>query len=486
MEVKEVMAIDLTARFGAGIEPSAADCALRYANWFDGMKSSGSSRVKAVGKNLLPTDPIEWERGTFNAVAGGRYSSNKAASTTRVRTARLIKVKPQAQHAVSWSSTYDLYWDYYDINGVFLQVGGSGSAWATNSPLVFTPPAGAEYIAVAIRYDDNVTQVYTNDLLAIKPQIELGSTATAYEPYTETPAYTTPALRSLPNGVRDEVDVVTGTSVQRVQEYTLVGGNILGLFTELVNIDYVTISKPSGMLASGDSQGTSIVTSVTAPSYGQSVTDVATNIWKHYANPTNWVITVPKGTYANLAAAQTAFAGTKIVYQLAAPITTYSLPQPLLYKPLGSIIFDLLAATPSDTVIPSFQYTYPTASDGIVDGAVFTINPSVVAYNAIGKFNNGLLLRPGSNVVFDETINQDFTVTFYTTLPKTFNGDICTLGSNNEFRLFYDGSRFGFQFGEFITVGRVLSLPEPTEYIKIGIKHAKVIIQTSAYTEILS
>jgi len=43
LEVKSVIGINLTGKFGAGSEPVAATCDLRYNHWFDGIKSSGAA-----------------------------------------------------------------------------------------------------------------------------------------------------------------------------------------------------------------------------------------------------------------------------------------------------------------------------------------------------------------------------------------------------------------------------------------------------------
>src|SRR5699024_9027657 len=53
------LAIDLTSAFGAGNEPTKEECDKIFANWFDGTKSTVSTRIKSVGKNLFDNEDID-------------------------------------------------------------------------------------------------------------------------------------------------------------------------------------------------------------------------------------------------------------------------------------------------------------------------------------------------------------------------------------------------------------------------------------------
>ena len=102
-----------------------------------------------------------------------------------------------------------------------------------------------------------------------------------------------------------------------------------------------------------------------------------------------------------------------------------------------------------------------------------------------GKFGQGLSLTTGSYLSFTQSIPLNYTLTFYTKLANTFTGDVVTLVGANNFRVFYNGTRWGFQLGSFITVGRLRSIPNTGEFIKVALKHDHVIISTSTYTEII-
>lgn len=113
------------------------------------------------------------------------------------------------------------------------------------------------------------------------------------------------------------------SAVKRVNPYTLVSGDI-SLTTALAGYDYISIlakadsNRPasSSILYNGfivekfnkyDTASNIVSNLSTTETVGMSSSGVI-------------YITVPKGTYANLAAAQTALAGTKIIYQLATPV----------------------------------------------------------------------------------------------------------------------------------------------------------------------
>ncbi|MFZ2537913.1 MAG: hypothetical protein WAX04_03315, partial [Oscillospiraceae bacterium] len=79
-------------------------------------------------------------------------------------------------------------------------------------------------------------------------QVEASSVATTYEPYAETVTYVPGPLRSLPNGVKDEVDVRTGKKIQRISGPISVSGTMYASIdnTSLTNIDIiVTTAFPS-------------------------------------------------------------------------------------------------------------------------------------------------------------------------------------------------------------------------------------------------
>lgn len=123
----------------------------------------------------------------------------------------------------------------------------------------------------------------------------------------------------LPNGVINTFE--NGSFIERAKKYVLQASNVTSINTSsFTNVDTIDLSyaNMSGVLipASLDAVGTSVYTTISVPRNGDAL-DVATSAFRHYKNTSYWTISVPKGTYANLAAAQAALTGTIVYYQLA-------------------------------------------------------------------------------------------------------------------------------------------------------------------------
>lgn len=148
----------------------------------------------------------------------------------------------------------------------------------------------------------------------------------------------------LPNGVKF-YDMVGGTYVQRVQEYTLVSGDIYFIEQKInVNYAYALIPETEDCVlwlninysyVNGWARVTTVI-------------DDISNIGfvKPYAvSPRNYLQFVMSfGT--SLATAKSALAGTKILYQLATPIEVFDIPLMKTnkqYSPLFNTTFDLMS-----------------------------------------------------------------------------------------------------------------------------------------------
>ena len=167
-----------------------------------------------------------------------------------------------------------------------------------------------------------------------KYQLEYGATATTYEPYKLSeivyePPFNDNQLTRVPNGSADEIDIAT----QRNKKYVLKSGDINGLSTINANNDIVTITKPTDY-SQYNITTKSLATSQTVliPKFRAiaNVVDDTMSIGGIYqASALSVGLVVPKGTYANLAAAQADLAGTEIIYQLATPVKYDVPPQAL-------------------------------------------------------------------------------------------------------------------------------------------------------------
>ncbi len=314
MEVRDVIAIDLDAH-GLTSKTVAELDAMSDA-YFDSLTSPSNIVVMSEAKNILP--PI-LELGSFDA------SGVKSASLTRARTVNLIKVSPSRIYSAkcNFGGGFEPIAAFYYDSGLKLI---QASATATNT-IPFTTPSNCAYVNLTFRNSDN-RNLTAQEILNIQntSQLEEGSTPTTYEPYQSNTLSIPATLRSLPYGVRDTYDVATGKLTQNVSaEYTLLSGDVTALVTTTTNIDLIQFKKNTDYLYyNTDLVHTAMAGSLLSPLFKIGDTsDNAANVWNVGSQSTTLLkLAVPKGTYASLAAAQTALAGTKILYELATPVVT--------------------------------------------------------------------------------------------------------------------------------------------------------------------
>jgi len=290
--------------------------------YWEGTKSTLGGVVKSVGKNLFDG---ELEDGGYVWVTGELYNvSNRMRNRNKY-----IKVKPNTKYVSNKSIGYV----WYDNNRQFI----SSQNTYTTEPTI--SPSNAHYVNIVTSTNYGID--YTLQVSLYESDVAI-STYSKYE--FSSASYPVPfndgQLSRVPNGSADEIDILSGKVTQKNKKYVLQSGDITFLTTSLENIDYIILSKFSGMSASGDLTGKSIISDVSTPSLSQGVTDVTSNVWKHYVNPANWVITIPKGTYPNLAAAQAALAGTEIIYQLETPIVEEIDTNPVIAFENGTITIE--------------------------------------------------------------------------------------------------------------------------------------------------
>ncbi|MTI49714.1 MAG: hypothetical protein FH761_17930 [Firmicutes bacterium] len=195
IKASSAMVINLTQIFGEGNEPTKEQCDKMFPNWFDGTKSTLSTRLKSVGKNLFDG---ELELGNLNLTTG-----EDSDSSIIHRSKNFINVKPNQNYIFSSNGTLlnDIrYILEYDINKNFIRWVDGGS---------FTTSTQTAYIK--FRGETNEVKLSSNI------QLEEGTTATTYEPYKESIAYYPEIGESLPNGVKEEINA-DGEYVQRIDK----------------------------------------------------------------------------------------------------------------------------------------------------------------------------------------------------------------------------------------------------------------------------
>jgi hypothetical protein len=277
-----------------------------------GIKHVEANRLKVVGKNLFD--------GKLEA---GSLSAGVPDSTTdRIRSANYIKIEPNKQYTISndkGAISPNFFW--YDMSKSYISVSTTATA---------TSPANAFYC----KFKYNIS----GSDLTTKVQIEQSSTATTYEPYTETTRYFDKSLKSLPNGTKDTIDN-NGSYTKRVSnEYTLVEADITTLETR-PNAQRVKIVLPNFKA----STSANVISNNVILSNFVEISNILAetgdyNGFGYYTGTSSDIyLYYSIGTYANLAAAKTALAGTKLYYELATPFTEQLALQPLQSQASGTI-----------------------------------------------------------------------------------------------------------------------------------------------------
>lgn len=196
MEISNYFAIDLTATFGAGNEPTKEQCDAMFNHYFDGLQGVGSCKLISTGKNLFSE---KWRNGDWN----------NPATPTRLSTDAPILVKRGKTYTISTNND-DTF--VHSIGLVDAKSGGSLITAVNWGVKTFTP--AIDCWAFPVLKNTGETPVNINDVINYKLQIEEGSIATNYEPYQSSELITSlpqgMQLHRLPNGVCDTVEEVNG------------------------------------------------------------------------------------------------------------------------------------------------------------------------------------------------------------------------------------------------------------------------------------
>ena len=195
-----------------------------------------------VGKNLFDKAATDTDKGYVS----GRYVRSTDGATVNLATASVseyISVKGGTQYVVSPVSGSNPSVCFYDNNKEFI----SGVAYGGATDKDFSTPSNAEYLRFSI----------TNANLDIT-QLELGSTATDYEPY-DGHTYTTDLPQTVYGGT---LDVVSG---------------VLTVDRAMVTIDGSATSPRFGEVNQADTaDGTLYVAYINHTAFGMANSDVNT------------------------------------------------------------------------------------------------------------------------------------------------------------------------------------------------------------------
>ena len=314
-----------------------------------GLHSVEATKLVTAGKNLLP--PCEFESETSNgitATASGDGSITLDGTSTGVATFAVAGTAPFTEPVLSLQpGTYTLSLGISANPGVRLGI----YDWRTMETIIETAAAGT--VATApLRVFKTATYVriqiasgITLDNLTVYPQLELSSTATAYEPPNVTTT-TLPEveLRSLPNGTCDELVIgADGTCrVERnVAEYEVQGTEQMRVGEHSNGQKYASVS---GVASSYSSSSSMLSDRYSCGAYG------TTDKYAYVPNAYDLVINDSRFTDADTAKSILASEKPRFIFmanQTTEPQSPVTLPQ--LPEPTFNVYHD--SDVPSDTTV---------------------------------------------------------------------------------------------------------------------------------------
>lgn len=204
----------------------------------DGIQHVTNPVITKLGKNLLPPYP-----NTINANTkiNGPYelemntTSGQNINTFQVPVIGNTKYTLQCDVVkLSGSGNAYGYLSYRDGQGN--AIGTSITVTPTRNAITVTTPANAVIADFNQLCDGAVSAIFRNW------QLELGENATPFEPRNDDHIYAECVLRSLPNGVRDVLDVSRKEKLANVGQVVLNGSENLSSFSAGSNYSYMVIN----------------------------------------------------------------------------------------------------------------------------------------------------------------------------------------------------------------------------------------------------
>jgi hypothetical protein len=343
-----------------------------------GLVGSGVGRVKSVGKNLHNkyTSTSGYYVDHTDGVLKVSGSGSATTDFIKANVGDTIYVENHTGHNA-----------YYDELKNF--IGGS-----TTQPFIL--PVNTKYFRSSF-LSANIDET----------QIELGSTATTYEPYKSSQAYNDRELYSVPN-VYDIKNINTGKVTKKCKKITINSGDIDSYNTSATNVDYIQIGVDVfvNLISQLSKEGSFFIKSF--PTEVSGSLDSPGNEY-HFQTESNVIyLAVPNGTYTDTADAQANFVsdyGGEVIYELDPDSyeTYYDQPQVLQAFPNGTIYNETvieemltystgLTITSTDHVIDSLEYVYlvdtTTKAETPIDISDCTIASGGASFTISGASND--------------------------------------------------------------------------------------------------
>ena len=178
-----------------------------------GIGDSGEIDVVTCGKNLIPS----WASGYINTTDGKTVEPNLYWTYTP----NYIALDNDRDYVISADITNRAALFYYDATKNFISV-STGIMTSSKQYVIRNVPTQFKYIRLGFNVSGASVPITAESMPTYKVQIELGSTATAYEPYISTTATVTTGIPLYSVGdVKDELDEKRGMVVKRCEKINL-------------------------------------------------------------------------------------------------------------------------------------------------------------------------------------------------------------------------------------------------------------------------
>lgn len=329
---KKPQFFDLTAMYGFGNEPTTVEQFKKdYPQFFDekldGIWNVKTSGISTTGKNLLDIDSVSF----FTKVSNGEYKSNTYIGIypnyilwTPVDGTKQVTISGYIKCPVDKNYRFSVL--YEDGTEASSYISSTGD-YLYNS---YTSDSSKKIKYVYLHYTNDSNEVYIKDV-----QIEEGSTATDYEPYTENKIdlLSTQTLNGI-NGVNDYIEVIDK-------------GNGLYDLKKTKNIDSVDLGTLDWAVDGPNFYSGSISSVIKPPANDNSVGNYTCQKYVNVALSKNFVdgdfgsnssglVYFRNSAYTTAAAFKTAMNGVILYYQLKTPVIT-TIATNLTYNQVSAI-----------------------------------------------------------------------------------------------------------------------------------------------------
>lgn len=341
------------------------------------------AKVTRTGKNLL--NYSTFEVGTIDSNMGQTQAANN-----RVRSGFIFLT--EGQYTISSLNGFDTVFDVYDLEKNFIKT-ESTTAWNA-TPHTYTI-LGDRYVRILFRKSNNST-ITLAELTG--EQLELGSTATDYEPY-QGETYTTTLGQTVYGG---SLDMVSG--VLTVDRAMIDLGTLNYTYEAFVPRFYSTGIKTSVKPPQdNDHEANAISSAYKVTAFERLYT--TDKLDGTFAVGNTGTLNFINRTYTTAADFKSAMSGVQLVYELATPQTIQLTPQQVaLLVGTNNIWSDANGDTDvtykADTKLYIEQLTKPTEDDMVANTAIQSGKFFMVGnrlFLSTSVIASGDTINPGTN-----------------------------------------------------------------------------------------